>query len=120
LVSRLEGVLTVSPPSEPPPLPSFIEATGNATHLGLFTLDAAERQEFVRRKLVNRAFRYLVPRQVDLRHALEQRRAGRAEGRDVPAGARVTGSGHHYRHHRGHDDREPADWIRVGDPPPAK
>lgn len=34
-----EGVLTVSPPSEPPFLPSFIEATGNATHLGLFTLE---------------------------------------------------------------------------------
>jgi len=33
-----EGVLTVSTPTEPPLLPSFIEATGNATHLGRFTL----------------------------------------------------------------------------------
>lgn len=34
-----DGVLTVSTPTEPPLLPSFIEATGNATHLGRFTLD---------------------------------------------------------------------------------
>jgi hypothetical protein len=34
-----EGTLTVSPPTEPPFLPSFIAATGNATHLGRFTLE---------------------------------------------------------------------------------
>lgn len=34
-----EGTLTVSPPTEPPLLPSFIAATGNATHLGRFTLE---------------------------------------------------------------------------------
>ena len=34
-----EGVLTVSTPTEPPLLPSFIEATGHATHLGRFTLE---------------------------------------------------------------------------------
>lgn len=34
-----EGVLTVSTPTDPPLLPSFIEATGNATHLGRFTLE---------------------------------------------------------------------------------
>lgn len=33
-----EGVLTVSTPTAPPLLPSFIDATGNATHLGRFTL----------------------------------------------------------------------------------
>ena len=32
-------MLTVRPPTEPSFLPSFIEATGNATHLGLFTLE---------------------------------------------------------------------------------
>ena len=32
-------MLTVSTPTEPPLLPSFIEATGNATHLGRFTLE---------------------------------------------------------------------------------
>ena len=34
-----EGVLTVSTPTAPPLLPSFIEGTGNATHLGRFTLE---------------------------------------------------------------------------------
>jgi hypothetical protein len=34
-----EGTLTISAPTEPPLLPSFIAATGSATHLGRFTLE---------------------------------------------------------------------------------
>lgn len=34
-----EGVLMVSTPTQPPLLPSFIAATGNATHLGRFALE---------------------------------------------------------------------------------